>query len=296
MVITDPVSTPTNIRARQIADADVEDVINVLTRGFAADRSRKFWVDMLRCLSERPVPEGYPRYGFLMESNGAVVGVIILIFSTVWVNGAAKIRGNVSSWYVDPAFRSYAPMLASQAPKYKNATILNISASPHTHLMVKAWRFTRYSNGLFAAIPALSRAPDDASVRIIAAREEPNAPYDPHDRDLLHEHEDFGCKGLWCVTQQEAHPFLFRMRHVKHILPTAQLIYCRSIEDFVRFARPIGWHLARSACFFTLLDANGPIPGLIGKYYDDKYPKFFLGPDPPRMGDLAYTETAMFGV
>ena len=62
------------------------------------------------------------------------------------------------------------------------------------------------------------------------------------------------------------------------------------------FARPIGLRLARDGLFFTLLDANGPISGLVGKYYDDKYPKFFLGPNPPRLGDLAYTETAMFGV
>ena len=47
---------------------------------------------------------------------------------------------------------------------------------------------------------------------------------------------------------------------------------------------------------FVVLDSNGPIPGLVGKYFDAKMPKYFKGPDRPRLGDLAYTEAAMFGV
>ena len=43
-----------------------------------------------------------------------------------------------------------------------------------------------------------------------------------------------------------------------------------------------------------LIDANGPIPGLAGKYFADKMPRFFRGPQRPRLGDLAYTEVAMF--
>ena len=44
---------------------------------------------------------------------------------------------------------------------------------------------------------------------------------------------------------------------------------------------------------FVLIDANGPIPGLPGKYFGGKSPKYFKGPTPPRLGDLAYTEMAM---
>jgi hypothetical protein len=35
---------------------------------------------------------------------------------------------------------------------------------------------------------------------------------------------------------------------------------------------------------------------LIGRYFDATMPKYFKGPDRPRLGDLAYTEAAMFGV
>jgi len=54
--------------------------------------------------------------------------------------------------------------------------------------------------------------------------------------------------------------------------------------------------LVRRARPFLLIDANGPIPGLVGKYFDDRMPRYFRGPQQPRLGDLAYTEIAMFGM
>ena len=89
---------------------------------------------------------------------------------------------------------------------------------------------------------------------------------------------------------------MFRPRLVKGVIPCAQLVYCRDVDDFVRFARPIGRFLARRGQALVLIDANGPIPALIGRYFDAKMPKYFKGPDRPRLGDLAYTEAAMFGV
>ena len=45
-----------------------------------------------------------------------------------------------------------------------------------------------------------------------------------------------------------------------------------------------------------MLDANGPIPGLVGRFFRDKMPKYFKGQQQPRLGDLAYTEIAVLGV
>jgi hypothetical protein len=43
-----------------------------------------------------------------------------------------------------------------------------------------------------------------------------------------------------------------------------------------------------------MLDANGPIAGLIGRYSDGA-PKYVKGPDHLRLGDLAYSERVLFG-
>jgi hypothetical protein len=47
--------------------------------------------------------------------------------------------------------------------------------------------------------------------------------------------------------------------------------------------------------FFVIIDADGPIPGLVGTFRKGVMPKYFKGGDQPRLGDLTYTEAALFG-
>jgi len=285
--------TPISVRPRQINEADIPEVVNLLTRGYEHERSRGFWESILAGLGRRPVPPGFPRYGYVIESDGSLVGVLLMIFSTLWKDETASIRCNGSSLYIDLPFRIYAPLLTSRQFRDKCVTVLNVTAAQYTYKMVEASGFAKYSNGVFIAVPIFSRMPQD-TVRIIDAHDEPDAPFNRHDRELLLEHADFGCTSLWCVTNEKAYPFVFRSRWFKH-LPCAQLIYTSGVEDFVRFARPIGLYLARKPQLLVILDANGPIPGLFGKYLE-KWPRYFRGPNRPQTGDLAYTEIALFGI
>jgi hypothetical protein len=292
MVNADPPNSPPRTRCRQIADADLDGLADLLKRGFGSRRTRAFWRGALACLKARSVPADMPRYGYLLENDGALVGVILLIFSVTPGDGA--IRANVSSWYVEPAFRSYAPLLVSQALKLKTVTYLNISPAPHTWPILDAQGYQRYSNGIFVALPALSGSGGGA--RVLAADARPHGPFESFERDLLVDHAGFGCISLWCTMPGRAYPFVFRPRIVKGVIPCAQLIYCRDVADLVRFAGPIGRHLALRGRPFVIIDANGPIAGLTGRYFDGTMPKFFRGAARPRLGDLADTEAALFGV
>jgi hypothetical protein len=284
------------IRSRQIDDADVADVVDLLSHGFSAQRTRKFWQHVLNGLARRPVPRGYPRYGCLLESDGKLVGAFLQIFSRIWVDGKVKTRCNVSSLYVEPAFRIYSPIFELEAFKYKDVTVLDVTPLPSRRAVIEARGYTRYSNGIFVAAPALRRSPSAASVRLLETSVQPDVPFDAHERDMLLEHAEFGCLGLWCVTPELAHPFIFRPRVLKGFLRCVQLVYCRDIDDFLRFARPIGLFLARYGQLSVMIDSNGPIRGLPGKYFPGKMPRYYRGPDQPRLGDLAYTEVALFGV
>jgi hypothetical protein len=292
MVNAAQVNAAPKIRCRQVADGDLDALADLLKRGFGARRTHAFWRHVLAGLKARAVPDGMPRYGYLLENAGVPVGAILLMFAAS--PGGEAPRANVSSWYVEPAFRSYAPLLVAQALKLKQVTYLNVSAVPHTWPILEAQGYQRYSNGVFVAFPAVQRAHDD--VRLLAADQEPDAPHEPFERDLLVEHAGYGCISFWGVMRERAHPFVFRPRIVKSVVPCAQLIYCRDVADVVRFAGPIGRFLARRGRPFVVIDANGPIEGLIGRYFDNTMPKFFRGPVRPRLGDLAFTETALFGM
>jgi hypothetical protein len=284
---------PASVRSRQIGEIDIPEVVDLLVRGFGKRRSRQFWQDMLDGLTHRAVPPGFPRYGYVLESDGRLVGVVILIFTTVWEKDVSHIRCNGSGIYVEPAFRVYAQLLIGRAARDKSVTVLNLTAAPHTHKMIEATGFRRYVDGLFVALPLFSR-PAGEAVRVIDAEEQPESPFDIYERETLAEHANYGCISLWCVTPQRAYPFVFRSKTVKGV-PIQQLVYCRDIYAFVRFACPIGRYLARKQQFLVAVDANGRIPGLVGKYFGNR-PRFFFGPNRPRVGDLAYTEISLFGV
>ena len=66
---------------------------------------------------------------------------------------------NLSSWYVEPAFRNYAPMLTKIAQKNKEVTYINISPATWTWPIIETQGFAAYCSGLFFSMPALSRVP-----------------------------------------------------------------------------------------------------------------------------------------
>jgi len=289
------VSPVTGVRCRQIVEADTESVAALLARGFP-NRNRAFWLAALAQLRRREPPPDLPKYGYLLESNGVTVGALLLICSQLRTATEVSRRCNVSSWYVEPEFRPYASMLARMALRHKDVTYLNVSPAPHTRPIIEAQGFARYCDGVFVALPMLNGLFGGEPVKLRAAGEAPAAASDAFERELLAQHAALGCISVWCETPERAYPFVFRPRLVKAAIPCAQLIYCRDLADFIRFAGPLGRFLAARGQPLVILDANGPIPGLIGFFSRGSMPKYFKGPQRPRLGDLAYTEYALLGV
>ena len=75
-----------------------------------------------------------------------------------------------------------------------------------------------------------------------------------------------------------------------------QLAFCRDTADFAACAGPVGRFLLTRGAAAVVLDADAPIPGLVGRFFKGKSPKFFKGADRPRLNDLAFTEATLFGV
>jgi hypothetical protein len=183
-------------------------------------------------------------------------------------------------------------LLSRQAEKKKNITYLNLSPAAHTVRIIEAQGFSRFTNGQFvvSAFPSLRRGAQPA--RVVGCRVTPDASFEPFERDLLLAHSEYGCISVWCITSERAYPFVFLPRVVKRAVPCVQLLYCPQIEDFIQFASQIGSFLRWRGKPFVLIDSKGAIPGLSGKYFDGVSPKYYKGPLPPRLGDLAYSEFA----
>ncbi len=288
---------PPRVRSRAIEEQDIEAVITLLLHGFPS-RPRRYWSDGFRRQAARALPPGTPRFGLMLESEGRVVGAVLLFHSSGTDGGELRRRCNLSSWYVDPGFRMHASMLIFMAVRQKDVTYVNISPAPHTIPTIEAQGFHRYAAGTFVGVPSLMRDGRKAKIHRIAA-DEASAPFlRLPERDLLLDHAAMGCLSLVVEDPDGSHPFVFlpfRIRSGRIRPPMRQLIYCRDIDDYLRFAGALGRYLLRRGSPFVVHDANGPEPHLIGRYFDGIGRKFFRGPHPPRLGDLAYTERAIFG-
>jgi hypothetical protein len=247
-------------------------------------------------MSQRPALADFPKYGYLLEAAGGVVGVILMIHSRDSEEAGAGVRCNLSSWCVDREFRGYALVLHATAVKRKEVTYLNVSPAPHTRRAIEAGRFKRFCDGQIVFAPLLSAARRDISVMAFAADAPESALLSQSEREILTEHAALGCRALVCIRKGVAYPFVFQRRAAFHrLVPCEQLIYCRDMDELVQCAGSIGRHLMFRAWPLFVVDANGPIEGLVGKYFAEYGPKYFKGPVQPRLGDLSYTELVILG-
>ncbi len=288
-----PGSPASWIRARQIEPADLPRLAPLLARNLPA-HTQDFWSNVLARLTERSTLPQFPRYGYLLDSEHGPVGAILLIFSA-FPGQQTKVRCNVSSWFVEPKYRAFASLLAAKALGHKHVTYLNITPSRHTLSTLNAQGYTQYSRGVFVSIPILQRRSPNARIERVLANERANGFAESLEQMLLAEHSGFGCISFRCISSEGTFPFVFRPR-IHKLFPCAQLVFCKSVESYVRHAGTIGRYLLSLGFPLVVIDSNGPIRGLLGKYFQGRMPKFFKGPDEPRLGDLAYTEVAMFGI
>lgn len=296
--VTQTLTASANISCREIDEDDTATVIKLLEVGFP-ERPVSTWHRAFARLRAHPTPAGYPKYGHLLEHDGLVVGVVLTIFTAGPVAGHETIRCNLSSWYVSPPYRAYASLLSARALRRREVMYLNITPHPSTIPILEAQGYIKYCNGAFFAIPGINSIASRAKIKAFT---QPIGEFSAFENQLLFDHAEYGCISVVCQSKGHSYPFVFSTNRVCRA-PAAYLTYCRSTDEFVRFSGPLGRYLAWRGHPIVIIDADGPIRGLIGIFYDQrpKYYKIFVqrGDTPlfkPRIGDLAYTERPMFGM
>jgi hypothetical protein len=258
--------------------------------------SREQWLDGLAVMRDRDSPAGYPRFGYVLEHEGEVAGAILTLFAEVRHNGHPGVRCNVSSWYVAPRLRGHGLRLTRKVLAHRDVTLIDLTPKPHTRRFIEAVGFKRYTQGQYACAPALRLRGPRIRVR----------PYRPEDAPqlanageaaLMADHAGYDCLSLVGEAPEGLIPFVFTLRQLRRTpLAYAQLAYCRDTADFVRCAGPLGRYLLRRRAVLAVFDGDGPAPGLPGRFIKDRWPRYYLGPEPPRANDLAYTEAVLLKV
>jgi hypothetical protein len=198
---------------------------------------------------------------------------------------------------VEPGFRNYAPMLSTVAQRHKHVTYVNISPGQWTWRTVEAQGFSAYCGGLFFSFPVLSRPAKGMRIEVVQQDARAVDGLSEADVALLTRHAAYGCLSLVCrAADGRSLPFILQTMRSRRIAPRAmQLIYCADVADYVACAGAIGRFLLRRGRFSVALDANGRMKDLVGFYRQTEGPRYFKGPQCPRLADLSDTELAIYG-
>lgn len=268
------------IRCRQIQETDLEAVADLLCKGFALSH-RRYWTEGFDRWRHLPQVEGLPRYGCMLEAGSGPVGVILLLSS----RRGEQIVCNLSSWYVEPEWRSHSTLLISAATKLKHVTYLNASPAPHTERTLEALGFTPYNFGRTAVLALPGRGHVSQAI-----------PDDLPEARLLRDHCALGMVSLVVEKDGIISPFVLKPRRLdKPPVRMMDILYCRSPEDFARCLPALARHfLPRS--FGFLIDGDMPANFTsLPHYVEGKERRYYKGPWRPTLGDLAYTEKVIFG-
>ena len=301
MLATATKSNSKSVRCREIRSQDLDAAVALLKRGFP-ERPESYWRRGLTRQAARALPAGYPIYGYLLEAEGRPVGVLLTLYTATDFRGETTIRCNLSSWYVEPAYRSYATLLDRMPYRDPKVTLFNVTPAPHTRAMHEARGFVRYGLGQILAFPALARARARIRMRVVADLDGLDDLH-PSERALVRDHLSYGCLCLVWSDGQRSHPMVFQRcrislgrRLIKIRLPCLHLVYCSSLDDLPRVSAALGRVLLlRYAVPWIVLDAEGPIRGLAGRFFPGRGPRYARGPHPIGLGDLAYSELVLFG-
>ncbi|WP_336488723.1 GNAT family N-acetyltransferase [Methylobacterium nigriterrae] len=281
---------PPQVRCRRIAGDDRAALVDLLARGFPAhDHVR--WSAAFARIEAHARAQGREPLGFVLVADGALVGVVLTIFGP---GPDGSVRCNLSSWYVDPDYRGYAPLLVAAAIRDRSVTYINVSSEAHTRPIIEAQGFSRYANGTLIAVPLASRP--RRGIRVVTGAVPDGIVAEASEREIVRSHAALGCLTAWVIADGRAHPLVFlRRRVLRGRVAVASLIYCRETADLGRYGHAIGRFLARNGLFFLMLDADAPVPGLAGRVLPGRMPKYARGPHRPRLGDLSFTEAPLLG-
>lgn len=266
------------VRCRPIADSDLNALADLLARGFPKTR-RSSWTNGFARWQQMPAVESLPRYGYLLDGGVGPVGVILLISS----RRGEQVIANLSSWYVDPGWRTHSAMLIGLATKLKHVTYLNASPAPHTWRTLQAQGFAPYNFGRSAvfALPGRGHVSEEI-------------PDDLPEAQLLHDHRKLGWISLVVEKDGLVSPFVLKPRMLERPpMPVMDVIFTRSPDDFRACASALArYFLPRGSLGFLI---DGDMEGHLSHYLEGKEPRYFKGPYRPILGDLAYTEKVLFG-
>lgn len=276
-----------NVQIREITSADLPEVVAVLREGFPR-RTLAYWQTGIANLERRAEVPDYPRFGYVIDANNAVQGVILLLTADLG-NGP---RSTLSSWYVRPAHRAFATFLFQRTLKTKGGIFLDLSPSNHALPIAKAFGFKPYTTGVILLDARAAWRTATGRVTPIRASMIDSLPSPI--RAVTKSHFGYGCAGFELQDATGSGIALYRIKMLKGAIPCAQFLFGDPAR-LIALAGPLMRALIRLRIPTALIDSDGTETVVAGKLMAGRSIRYVRGSITPSTGDLLETEFAIFG-
>jgi hypothetical protein len=126
-----------------VTENDLPAACHFLARSFHAESASDTWMAAFR----QQWAAQQPNYGFMLQDNGAIVGVIGAIYSDQTIRGRRERFCNINNWYVEPAYRRHSIMLLSRLLAQKDVHFTNFRPRPDLISLFMALKFQFVDDG-----------------------------------------------------------------------------------------------------------------------------------------------------
>ncbi|NWJ26306.1 hypothetical protein HWX89_18620 [Rhizobium sp. RM] len=160
--------------------------------------------------------------GQLLMKKEEAVGVLLTLKSRL--PGSERPVVNLSSWYLDPSCRWFAPRMLQLASASADETYTDLTPSPEAATLNERLGFTTATDvTLFYPLPLKALRPSEAAV--VDMRTVPQDAFSLDITQMLEDHRRLGCILAALRVDNSYHPLVFLKTTTKR-LPSARLIYC----------------------------------------------------------------------
>jgi hypothetical protein len=274
---------------REITDDDLQAVHELLVEGFSL-RSEDYWTKGLANLGSLPRVDGFPRYGYVVDADDGPQGLLLTITSDRGGQGA---RTHFSSWYVREPYRQFALSLFRHALELKSTTFINPSPADHILPILKAFDFEPYTTGMLMIDlrTAVRGRSSRGAVQRLGSGDFAELP-EP-ERRIAEDHLRMGCDVLRLETDARDGLLIHRRKWIRRVLPCSQVILADP-ELMIDLAGPVMRAFASRGSLLSLCDVGQTTRPAVGRVFPHGI-RYFKGAAPPPVGDLSYSELAVFG-
>lgn len=212
--------------------------VALLTKGFP-EKGEAFWSRGLSLINDHHERQNLGAIGQLLMKGEDAAGVLLTIRNRL--PDTDRIAVNLSSWYVEPSCRWFAPRMLQMATSSDEDIFTDFTPSAEACKLNERLGFSTVTDcTLFYPLPLRALGRTSARLRPLAAV--PPGALPAATRQMLEDHTHLGCIVAVMQADGRHHPLVFLKTTTKR-LPSARLIYCEDRRIAQRHITAIARHL-----------------------------------------------------